>query len=80
MGKILKFAEHMVGVYNLETGTMSPNLNVIEPGKKAVIYNLSEIFEQLSKIDPRDLTGVSYDGRVLFFPEKKPDPGQAGSG
>jgi hypothetical protein len=70
VGKVLKFAENMVGVYNLKTGKMHHNLDLIEPGEKVVIYNLSEIFEMLSKIDPHDLSGVEYDGRVLFFPKR----------
>ncbi|MCB2191439.1 MAG: hypothetical protein KQI62_07735 [Deltaproteobacteria bacterium] len=71
VGKILKFAEHMVGVYNLRTEKMSKNLNLLEPGQKVVIFNLSEIFAQLDKVDPKEINGVLYDGRVLFFP--KPD-------
>ena len=71
VGKILKFAEHMVGVYNLRTGQMTRNLNLLEPGQKVVIFNLSEIFAQLDKVDPKEINGVLYDGRVLFFP--KPD-------
>jgi len=74
VGKILKFAEHMVGVYNVQTHRMTSNLNLLEPGRKVVVYNLTEIFEQLAKIDPKDLSGVMYDGRVLFFPEKKLTP------
>ena len=69
VGKVLKFAEHMVGVYNTQTRDMSRNLNLLEPGRKVVVYNLTEIFAQLAKINPRDLSGVMYDGRVLFFPE-----------
>jgi hypothetical protein len=74
VGKILKFAEHMVGVYNLKTGKMSANLNQLEAGHKVVVFNLSEIFAQLAKIDPHDLSGVMYDGRVLLFPEVKSKP------
>jgi hypothetical protein len=69
VGKVLKFAEHMVGVYNLRTGHMSKNLNLLEPGQKVVVFNLSEIFGQLDKVDPRELSGIMYDGRVLFFPK-----------
>ncbi len=69
VGKILKFAEHMVGVYNLKTGHMSADLNLLEPGRKVVVFNLTEIFQQLAKIDPHNLSGVMYDGRVLLFPE-----------
>jgi hypothetical protein len=69
VGKVLKFAEHMVGVYNLRTGHMSQNLDLLEPGQKAVVFNLSEIFAQLDKVDPKELNGIMYDGRVLFFPK-----------
>jgi hypothetical protein len=76
VGKVLKFAEHMVGVYNLRTRHMSHNLNLLEPGQKAVVFNLSEIFGQLAQVDPKDLNGIMYDGRVLFFPKPVPQPGQ----
>ncbi|MBU1275054.1 MAG: hypothetical protein KJ720_06735 [Proteobacteria bacterium] len=69
VGKILKFAEHMVGVYNLRTGHMSKNLNLLEPGQKVVVFNLSEIFAQLDKVNPHEINGIMYDGRVLFFPK-----------
>ncbi|MEW5911146.1 MAG: hypothetical protein AB1814_01195 [Thermodesulfobacteriota bacterium] len=75
VGKVLKFAEHMVGVYNVRTGHMTHNLNLLEPGQKAVVFNLSEIFAQLAKVDPKDLNGIMYDGRVLFFPKATPHPG-----
>ncbi len=74
VGKILKFAEHMVGVYNLKTGKMSANLDLLEPGGKVVVFNLSEIFRELAKIDPHDLSGVMYDGRVLLFPAARKSP------
>ncbi len=76
VGKILKFAENMVGVYNLKTGKMSTDLNLLEAGHKVVVFNLSEIFAELAKIDPHDLSGVMYDGRVLLFPQAKTKPGQ----
>jgi len=69
VGKVLKFAEHMVGVYNLRTGHMSKNLNLLEPGQKVVVFNLSEIFGQLDKVNPHEISGIMYDGRVLFFPK-----------
>lgn len=68
VGKVLKFAEHMVGVFNLQTGHMSKNLDKLEPGAKLVVFNLSEIFAELSKINPEDLSGIMYDGRVLLLP------------
>jgi len=81
VGKILKFAEHMVGVYNLKTRAMSAKLDLLEPGRKVVVFNLSEIFEQLAKIEPQNLQGVMYDGRVLLFPgseiTRRPAPAPA---
>jgi len=76
VGKVLKFAEHMVGVYNVRTRHMSRDLSLLEPGQKAVVFNLSEIFAQLAQVDPKDLNGIMYDGRVLFFPKPAPQPGQ----
>jgi hypothetical protein len=70
VGKVLKFAEHMVGVYNLKTGHMSRDLDLLEPGEKVVVFNLSEIFDQLAQANPRELNGVMYDGRVLLFPSR----------
>jgi hypothetical protein len=70
VGKMLKFAEHMVGVFNLRTGQMSHDLNWLEPGEKIVVFNLSEIFSQLRNVDLSDLSGLIYDGRVLIFPQK----------
>lgn len=70
VGKVLKFAEHMVGVYNLKTGHMSRDLDLLEPGEKVVVFNLTEIFDQLAQIEPQDLGGVMYDGRVLLFPKR----------
>ena len=69
VGKVLKFAEHMVGVYNVRTGHMSKNLNMLEPGQKVVVFNLNEIFGQLDKVNPHELNGIMYDGRILFFPK-----------
>jgi hypothetical protein len=70
VGKVLKFAENMVGVYNLKTQHMDRDLNLLEPGEKVVVFNLTEIFEQLARIEPADLEGVLYDGRVLLFPKR----------
>lgn len=70
VGRILKFAEHMVGVYNVKTRRMSHNINLLEPGEKIVVFNLSEIFGQLKGINPQDLDGVMFDGRVLIFNKK----------
>ncbi len=76
VGKVLKFAEHMVGVYNLKTGHMSRDLDLLESGEKVVVFNLSEIFDQLAQIQPQDLNGVMYDGRVLLFPQREKPPAQ----
>jgi len=76
VGKVLKFAEHMVGVYNLRTGHMSRDLDLLEAGEKVVVFNLTEIFDQLARIEPQDLGGVMYDGRVLLFPKRDKPPAQ----
>ncbi|MCK5101152.1 MAG: hypothetical protein KAR45_23785, partial [Desulfobacteraceae bacterium] len=44
VGKILKFSEKLVIIYNLELGTIDSNINIIEPLTKIIIYNMSEVF------------------------------------
>lgn len=68
VGRTLKFAEHMVGVFNIQTGHMSRDLSTLAPGQKLVVFNLSELFGQLAKVDPAELAKVRFDGRTLFFP------------
>ncbi|CAO0820011.1 Soluble ligand binding domain-containing protein [Desulfarculales bacterium] len=77
VGKVLKFAEHMVGMYNLKIGHMSCDLDLLEPGEKMVAFNLSEIFDQLPQIEPKDLDEVIYDSRVLLFPKREKLPAQS---
>lgn len=41
---MLKFAEHMVGVYNLKTGHMSRDLDFLEAGEKVVVFKSERNF------------------------------------
>ena len=79
VGRTLKFAEHMVGVYNLKTGRMSSDLSILEPGQKLVVFNLSELFGALAKVNPQELAQVRFDGRTLFFPADEAAAQQAES-
>ncbi len=61
-------SQEMVKRSLLFVSQMSHNLDLLEPGEKVVVFNLSEIFAQLREIKPDQLEGVMYDGRVLIFP------------
>jgi len=68
IGKILKFSEQLVNIYNLQTQTFEHNLNVIQPLSVIVIYNMSEIFGILDDIDYSVIDRIEFDGESLWIP------------
>jgi hypothetical protein len=68
IGKILKFSEQLVNIYNLETQTFEHNLNVIQPLTIIVIYNMSHIFGILDDIDYSVIDRIEFDGESLWIP------------
>ncbi len=51
IGKLLKFSEDMVAIYNLREGRIEPDLNVIVPESKVMVFNFSRVFSMLDPID-----------------------------
>jgi len=68
VGKILKFSEQLVNIYNLETQTFENNLDVIQPMTVIVIYNMSQIFGILDDIDYSVIDRIEFDGESLWIP------------
>lgn len=68
VGKILKFSETMVHIYNLREKRLDTNLNLIHPESKVVVFNLSEAFDLLSRIDERNIRELRFDGETLWIP------------
>ena len=68
VGKILKFSENMVHIFNLREKKLDTNLNLIQPESKIVIFNLSQVFSLLQQIDLTNVQQIQFDGETLWFP------------
>jgi hypothetical protein len=68
VGKILKFAENMVYIYNIREEQVEMNLHQIHPLSKIVVFNLGQVFSVLSQIDYRNINQIEYDGETLWIP------------
>ncbi|MDM8540226.1 hypothetical protein QUF90_03990 [Desulfococcaceae bacterium HSG9] len=66
VGKLLKFSENMVYLYNLEKRKLDVNLNTLTPHKRIVIYNMNRVFELLDQIDYQNVNRISFDGEALW--------------
>ncbi|MBU2490931.1 MAG: hypothetical protein KKA60_16220 [Proteobacteria bacterium] len=68
IGKILKFSENMVHIYNLETRSLDTDLNLIQPRSKIVVYNMNQVFFLLEKVDTGKVGMIRFDGDTLWMP------------
>ncbi len=71
VGKILKFSEHMVYIFNLKNGKLETDLDLIYPLTKVVIYNMGYIFALLDRIDYKDVNRIEFDGETLWLPAEQ---------
>jgi hypothetical protein len=67
VGKLLKFSENMVFLYNLEKRKLDINLNTLTPYKRIVIYNMNRVFELLDQIDYQNVDRINFDGESLWI-------------
>jgi len=68
VGKILKFSEHTVNIYNIREHKLDVNLNLIFPLTKVVVYNMDQIFAFLDLIDYKHVNRIQFDGETLWMP------------
>jgi hypothetical protein len=68
IGKLLKFSEHMVYIYNLRERKLEFDLNLIHPLSKIVVFNFGEVFALLEQIDYRNVNHIQFDGETLWIP------------
>nr|WP_321399432.1 hypothetical protein [uncultured Desulfobacter sp.] len=68
VGKILKFSEAMVIIYNLKEKKVTEDINIIDPLSKVVIYNMDEIFALLEQIDFNQVDRLRFDGSNIWIP------------
>lgn len=71
VGKILKFSESkMVYIYNVRKQKLSDNIHIIQPDTKIMVYDMSEVFELLGKIDYSKINEIHFDGTTIWLPDK----------
>jgi len=68
IGKLLKFSENMVYIYNIIDKQFSENLNLIEPQSKIVIYKMDRVFAFLEQVDYSNINRLRFDGDTLWVP------------
>ncbi|MFH1992904.1 MAG: hypothetical protein ABIK98_10975 [Pseudomonadota bacterium] len=68
VGKILKFSENTVQIYNIKERKLDIDLNLIVPLSKVVVYNMEQIFALLDLIDYQKVHRIQFDGETIWIP------------
>lgn len=68
VGKLLKFSENMVYIYNVKDKAFSENLDLIEPQSKIVVYKMDRVFAFLEQVDYTNINRIQFDGDTLWVP------------
>lgn len=68
VGKILKFSEKMVYIFNVKDTSLSYDLNMIHPLSKIVIFNMGQALSLLEQIDYAKIKHIRFDGERLWLP------------
>jgi len=71
VGKILKFSETMVIIYNLINRQVVTDLNLLQPLSKIVVYNMEEVFSLLKEINYDNVDRIQFDGKNIWIPARK---------
>ena len=67
IGKILKFSEKIVTIYNIKEREIAVDINLIYPLSKVVVYNMDRIFVLLDSIDYNNTNHIQFDGETLWI-------------
>ena len=70
VGKLLKFSEHMVYIYNVKTRELAFDLDLIHPESKIVVFNMGDVFSLLDSIDYSQINRIRFDGDNLWAPSE----------
>jgi hypothetical protein len=68
IGKILKFSESIVYIYNVSERELDTDLNLIEPNSKIVVYSMKDVFALLDQIDYAKVDRIQFDGETIWLP------------
>ncbi len=71
IGKLLKFSERMVFIYNMKERKIAANLDIITPLTKLVVYNMGQIYKLLDRIDYDRVNHIQFDGETLWIPAEQ---------
>ncbi len=70
VGKILKFSESMVFVYNIRERRRASNINLLYPYSKIVVFNMGKVFDLLKDLEVSDINRLEFDGENLWLPAR----------
>lgn len=68
VGKILKFSEKIVYIYNTIERKLDVDLDLIHPESKIVVFHMAEILSLLDQIGLENVNTIRYDGENLWIP------------
>ncbi|MBL0717001.1 MAG: hypothetical protein JJV89_03025 [Desulfosarcina sp.] len=68
VGKILKFSEKIVSIYNIKENRLDVDLDLIQPLNKLVVYNMTQIFGLIDSINYNNVNSIQFDGETLWVP------------
>jgi hypothetical protein len=71
VGKILKFSENMVYVYNVRDRSLDVDLDQIHPLSKVIVFDMGRVFALLEQIDYENVNRIQFDGETLWIPAKQ---------
>jgi len=71
VGKILKFSETMVIIYNMIEEKVTQDINIIDPLSKIVVYNMDAVFSLLEEITFNNVDRLQFDGKNIWIPAQK---------
>jgi len=66
VGKILKFSEKMVYIYNVKKRKLESDIHQLQPLSKIVVYNMAEVFSLLDPIDYSNVQQIRFDGETIW--------------
>jgi len=65
IGRLLKFIEGVVYVYNLNQNQLERDLNLIYPREIIIFFKISDLFAALDRLQPEDLQNLRYVSNCL---------------
>jgi hypothetical protein len=71
VGKLLKFSEKIVYIYNVKERRLDVDLDMIQPMTKIVVYNMKEVFALLDQIDYDHVNHIQFDGETIWIPAEQ---------